>query len=84
MNRVLVAYGNMEIKIRDPHDQRFIALIIRQRFSRNNKNSKTAKYKYEFKRGYTRASFFSALIETGLYGDFCKIVGHEAKTAIAS
>lgn len=54
MNRTLVAYGKQDIRIRDPYDQRFIALIIRQNFSRTNKNSKLKKLKYEFRRNYTK------------------------------
>lgn len=75
MNRTLVAYGKQDIRIRDPYDQRFIALIIRQNFSRTNKNSKLKKLKYEFRRNYTKWSFFYALLETGLYDDFQAIIG---------
>lgn len=62
MERVLVRYGSTEIKIRDPYDQRYVALIIRQESTMNNKNSKINKVKYEFKRGYTKESLLNALI----------------------
>ena len=74
MNQIVV-FGKQEWRIRDPYNRRQIACIIKQTIRKTIHKKITKDVHYEFRLGYTKETFFNALMETGQFNDFVQVLG---------
>jgi len=72
----LVAYGIQEWRIRDPKNRKYVALIIKQHIKKTIHKRITKSLHYDFKRGYTKATFMDALVSSGQLQDFIQLTGN--------